>query len=81
MLRKNRKYRGGTGFPEPTWRDHSFFQGVWSLQLCLGGPRSVRIPRHSPFKWTGWVKAPLPAESHAARRTHLTLPRPNGMRN
>jgi hypothetical protein len=24
-LQKNRKYRAGTGFPESTWRDHSFF--------------------------------------------------------
>jgi hypothetical protein len=49
--------------------------------VCELGQRVAPEPTHrrTYCKWTGCVKAPLPAESHAAKRTHFLPLASNGM--
>lgn len=52
------------------------------LFLLAALPRCVSLVRcfFHGFKCTGCVKAPLPAESHAAKRTHFLPAELKGMR-
>ena len=56
-----------SGVPEPVQTDT--------------GKGACRSPGQFAFKCTGCQNAPLPAESHTARRTHFLPAASNGIRN